>query len=135
MTGPPRHRTPRRPINKRGRSGLEHRSVPGRRPRRSGRRDAMSSRPGDESVLVVRVVTVLAGVVCLALGAVSGVALVVGLGALTAPAMVVVAVTTTGFLAAGGVLVARARSPRPEKSVAGIARHRNSSDHGSRARR
>ncbi|WAM19524.1 hypothetical protein [Rhodococcus sp. JS3073] len=97
----------------------------------------MSSRPGDESVLVVRVVTVLAGVVCLALGAVSGVALVVGLGALTAPAMVVAAVTTAGFLAAGGVLVARARSPRPEKSVAGIAghrRHRNSSDHGSRAR-
>ncbi|MFD9666579.1 hypothetical protein ACFWAY_34015 [Rhodococcus sp. NPDC059968] len=97
----------------------------------------MSSRPGDESVLVVRVVTMLAGVVCLALGAMSGVALVVGLGALTAPAMVVVAVTTAGFLAAGVVLVARAR-PRPKKSVAGIARyrrHRNSSDHGSRARR
>ncbi|MFD9670278.1 hypothetical protein ACFWAY_53790 [Rhodococcus sp. NPDC059968] len=85
---------------------------------------------------MVRVVTVLAGVVCLALGAVSGVALVVGLGALTAPGMV--AVTTAGFLAAGVVLVARARSPRPEKSVTGIARHRrhhNSSDHGSRARR
>ncbi|RZL77109.1 MAG: hypothetical protein EOP32_26215 [Rhodococcus sp. (in: high G+C Gram-positive bacteria)] len=73
---------------------------------------------------VVRVVTVLAGVVCLALGAVSGVALMVATDTLTTPGMVVVAVTTAGFLSAGAVLVARARSPRPEKSAAGKARHR-----------
>ncbi|MDT2007097.1 hypothetical protein FXW78_54015 [Rhodococcus opacus] len=75
-------------------------------------------------MLVVRVVTVLAGAVCLALGAVSGVALVVAIDTLTTPGMVVVAVTAAGFLSAGAVLVARARSRRPEKSAAGKARHR-----------
>ncbi|GAF43325.1 hypothetical protein RW1_006_02230 [Rhodococcus wratislaviensis NBRC 100605] len=68
--------------------------------------------------------TVLAGVVCLALGGVSGVAFVFGLGTLTAPAMAVVAVTTAGFLASGVVLVARASSYRPVEFVAGEGCHR-----------
>lgn len=60
-----------------------------------------------------------AGVVCLALGAVSGAALVFGIGVLTAPAMILIAVTTAGFLAAGAVLIARARPHRAERSAAG----------------
>ncbi|MGV9871109.1 hypothetical protein [Rhodococcus koreensis] len=68
--------------------------------------------------------TVSAGVLCLALGAVSGVALVFAIDTLTTPGMVMVAVTTTGFLAAGALLVARAHAHRPEKSAAGKARHR-----------
>ncbi|UZG60414.1 hypothetical protein [Rhodococcus opacus] len=65
---------------------------------------------------VVRVVLVSAGVICLVLGGVSGVAFLVGLGAMTAPAMIVVAITTAGFLTAGAVLVAHAHAHahRPE---------------------
>ncbi|MFD6061838.1 hypothetical protein [Rhodococcus wratislaviensis] len=40
----------------------------------------------------------------------SGAAFLVGLGAMTAPAMIVVAITTAGFLTAGAVLVARSRA-------------------------
>lgn len=65
---------------------------------------------------MVRVVLVSAGVICLVLGGVSGAAFLVGLGAMTAPTMIVVAITTAGFLTAGAVLVARAHAHahRPE---------------------
>ncbi|MFZ2173071.1 MAG: hypothetical protein WAW17_03370 [Rhodococcus sp. (in: high G+C Gram-positive bacteria)] len=63
---------------------------------------------------VAGVVTVVAGVLCLVLGGISGSAVVFGFGALRAPAMVVGAVTSAGFLAAGVVLVARPFSRRPE---------------------
>ncbi|UOT03836.1 hypothetical protein MPY17_33905 [Rhodococcus opacus] len=74
---------------------------------------------------MVRVVLVSAGVGCVVLGGVSGVAFVVGLGAMTAAATVVVAMTTSGFLTAGVVLVARGNSHRPEPPpvdpVSGVA--------------
>ncbi|MFD9670215.1 hypothetical protein ACFWAY_53410 [Rhodococcus sp. NPDC059968] len=74
---------------------------------------------------VVRVVLVSAGVACLVLSAVSGVAFVVGLGAMTAGATVVVAVTTSGFLTAGVMLVARGNAhrpgPPPVDPVSGVA--------------
>jgi len=63
---------------------------------------------------VVRGVLVSAGVGCVVLGGVSGVAFGVGLGDMTVPATVVVAMTAAGFLTAGVVLVARAHSHRPE---------------------
>lgn len=74
----------------------------------------MGSRTVLGRVPVVRVVTVLAGVVCLAMGGVSGVAFVLGTDVMTAPAKVVVAVTTAGFLVSGVVLVARVHSRRPD---------------------
>lgn len=65
---------------------------------------------------MVRGVLVSAGVGCVVLSGVSGVAFGVGLGDMTVPATVVVAVTTAGFLTAGVVLVARALAHRPESS-------------------
>ncbi|MDF3311124.1 hypothetical protein P3H15_39690 [Rhodococcus sp. T2V] len=74
---------------------------------------------------VIRAVLVSAGVGCVVLGGVSGVAFVVGLGAMTAAATAVVAVTTAGFLTAGAVLVARGNAHRPEPPqvdpVSGVA--------------
>jgi hypothetical protein len=67
-------------------------------------------------VSVVRVVLVSAGVGCVVLGGVSGVAFLVGVGAMTVPAMIVVAVTTAGFLTAGVVLV-RPGQGRPSSPI------------------
>ncbi|GAF43311.1 hypothetical protein RW1_006_02090 [Rhodococcus wratislaviensis NBRC 100605] len=75
---------------------------------------------------MVGFVLVSAGVICLVVGGVSGTPFLVGLGDMTSPAMIVVAITTAGFLTAGAVLVARAHAhahrpePPPVDPLSGI---------------
>ncbi len=115
MTGPPMRGGSQRPRTSAvGGNVPTTESTPRHRHGAVGRRDVMGPRRVLGTVPVVRVVTALAGGVCLAMGGVSGVAFVLGTGVMTAPAKVVVAVTTAGFLVSGVVLVARARSRRPE---------------------